>query len=326
MASPYEYTPNQPTIDSQIAGQFRKAGSRLGLDLEGLFKDDGEGTATLQGDFAPNLQMETTTRGRGYGATMKPQQKDPVTTTFSLGVPQGGASIVNNFNPVNNNTVTTGGGGGGGGGGFAPPEERKKIYQGIAGGIIADRFQPQYGGTGFGMGDLQRAIDDDYDIDSIKTYLKGFSGQIGPKAAEALGIQPRGYMKTAARAAQLEGDGTNIGLAGIQRMARSLGLSQEEAARQAKASGINLGQKAAALLGGGGGNKVDTRGGGGGGYNAGRTVQSVAANPATAYSSGGSIGLQGLQNTAAAQGISLAAAKQQAINAGLNLGAKAQAI
>tara|TARA_Y100000004_G_scaffold194774_1_gene260184 strand:- start:5117 stop:6094 length:978 start_codon:yes stop_codon:yes gene_type:complete len=325
MASPYEYTPNQPTIDSRIAGQFRAAGSRLGLDLEGLFKDDDEGKATLQGDFAPNLQMETTTRGRGYGATMKPQQKDPVTTTFSLGMDSGGgASIVNNFNPVNNNTVTTGGGGGGGGGGFVLPEEQKKIYQGMAGGIIADRFQKQYGGTGFGMGDLQRAIDDDYDVDSIRTYLKGFSGQIGPKAAEALGIQPRGFMKTAARAAQLEGDGTNIGLAGVQRMAQTLGISQEEAARQARASGINLGQKAAALL--GGGNKVDTRGGGGGGGNAGRTVQSVAANPATAYSSGGSIGLQGLQNTAAAQGISLQAAKQQAINAGLNLGEKAQRV
>lgn len=318
MASPYEYTPNQPTIDSQIAGQFRKAGSRLGLDLEGLFKDDGEGTATLQGDFAPNLQMETTTRGRGYGATMKPQQKDPVTTTFSLGMDSGGgASIVNNFNPVNNNTVTTGGGGGGGGGGGAVRPE-KKVYQGIAGGIIADRFQPQYGGTGFGMGDLERAIADDYDVDSIKTYLKGFSGQIGPKAAEALGIQPRGFMKTAARAAQLEGDGSNIGLAGVQRMAQTLGISQEEAARQARASGINLGQKAAALLGGGGG--------GGGGGNAGRTVQSVASNPATAYSSGGSIGLQGLRNTAAAQGISLQAAKAQAQAAGLNLGAKAQAI
>jgi hypothetical protein len=316
MASPYEYTPNQPTIDSQIAGQFRKAGSRLGLDLEGLFKDDGEGTATLQGDFAPNLQMETTTRGRGYGATMKPQQKDPVTTTFSLGMPSGGASVINNFNPVNNNTVTaTSGGGGGGGGGYVPPQ--KKIYQGIAGGIIADRFQPQYGGTGFGMGDLERAIADDYDIDSIKTYLKGFSGQIGPKAAEALGIKPRGFMKTAARAAQLEGDGTNIGLAGVQRMAKSLGISQQEAARQARASGINLGQKAAALLGGGGG---------GGGGNAGRTVQSVAASPATAFSSGGSIGLQGLQNTAAAQGISLQAAKAQAQAAGLNLGAKAAAI
>lgn len=318
MASPYEYTPNQPTIDSRIAGQFRAAGSRLGLDLEGLFKDDDEGKATLQGDFAPNLQMETTTRGRGYGATMKPQQKDPVTTTFSLGMPEGGASIVNNFNPVNNNTVTATSGGGGGGGGFVPPEEQKKIYQGMAGGIIADRFQKQYGGTGFGMGDLQRAIDDDYDVDSIRTYLKGFSGQIGPKAAEALGIQPRGFMKTAARAAQLEGDGTNIGLAGVQRMARSLGISQEEAARQARASGINLGQKAAALLGGGGG--------GGGGGNAGRTVQSVAANPATAYSSGGSIGLQGLKNTAASQGISLQAAKAQAQAAGLNLGAKAQAI
>lgn len=317
MASPYEYTPNQPTIDSQIAGQFRKAGSRLGLDLEGLFKDDGEGTATLKGDFAPNLQMETTTRGRGYGATMKPQQKDPVTTTFSLGMPEGGASIVNNFNPVNNNTVTASSGGGGGGGGGGAARREKKVYQGIAGGIIADRFQPQYGGTGFGMGDLERAIADDYDIDSIKTYLKGFSGQIGPKAAEALGIKPRGFMKTAARAAQLEGDGSNIGLAGVQRMAQTLGISQQEAARQARASGINLGQKAAALLGGGGG---------GGGGNAGRTVQSVAANPATAYSSGGSIGLQGLKNTAAAQGISLQAAKAQAQAAGLNLGAKAQAI
>ena len=124
-------------------------------------------------------------------------------------------------------------------------------------------------------------------------------------------------MKTAARAAQLEGDGSNIGLAGVQRMAQTLGISQQEAARQARASGINLGQKAAALLGGGGG---------GGGGNAGRTVQSVAANPATAYSSGGSIGLQGLKNTAAAQGISLQAAKAQAQAAGLNLGAKAQAI
>ena len=319
MANPYEYQPQASTIDTRIAQQFRSAGSRLGLDLLGLFEDDGEGTSTLKGDFDPRLQVSSTSRGRGYGLTMKPQQRDPVTTTFELGkTPSGGASIINNFNPTLNNTVTAGGGGGGGGG--RPPieeeeKEDKKIYQGIAGGIIADRFQPQYGGTGFGMGDLQRAIDDGYDPESIKTYLKGFSGQIGVRAAEALGIKPRGFMKTAARAAQLEGDGTNIGLAGVQRMAQTLGLTPQEAARQAKASGINLGQKAAALL-----------GGGGGGGNAGRTVQSVASNPVTAYSAGGSIGLQGLQNTAAAQGISIAQAKQQALNAGLNLGAKAAAI
>ena len=84
MANPYEYQPQASTIDTRIAQQFRSAGSRLGLDLLGLFEDDGEGTSTLKGDFDPRLQVSSTSRGRGYGLTMKPQQRDPVTTTFEL--------------------------------------------------------------------------------------------------------------------------------------------------------------------------------------------------------------------------------------------------
>ena len=84
MTSSRRYT--APVID-----QFRQAGSRLGLDLAGLFEEDDNGQLGL-GGFVPQMRTSSTSRGRGYGLTMKPQQKDPVTTEFAL-TPDKGASM-----------------------------------------------------------------------------------------------------------------------------------------------------------------------------------------------------------------------------------------
>jgi len=66
-----------------VQNQFNLAGRRLGLDLAGLFEEDEDGS-TQFGDLVPGMRVTSTARGRGHGLTMKPQQRDAVTTEFSL--------------------------------------------------------------------------------------------------------------------------------------------------------------------------------------------------------------------------------------------------
>lgn len=60
---------------------LRKAGRLFGLDLASLFDDNGEAT---EGDFAPSLQFQTTSKGRGQALYLRPQQQSAVTTTLNL--------------------------------------------------------------------------------------------------------------------------------------------------------------------------------------------------------------------------------------------------
>ena len=82
---------------------LRRAGQLFGLSLLDLFADED----TEQGDFAPDLQFQTTSRGRGAGLTYMPQQRDTVSTTLNLApIPQAPASNNTNIENTNNNTNT----------------------------------------------------------------------------------------------------------------------------------------------------------------------------------------------------------------------------
>ena len=82
---------------------LRRAGQLFGLSLLDLFADED----TEQGDFAPDLQFQTTSRGRGAGLTYMPQQRDTVSTTLNLApIPQAPASNNTNIENINNNTNT----------------------------------------------------------------------------------------------------------------------------------------------------------------------------------------------------------------------------
>ena len=57
------------------------AGERFGLDLAGLFEEDDEATS----DFAPGVEFEKTTKGKGGGLYMRPQPVTGETTRLNLG-------------------------------------------------------------------------------------------------------------------------------------------------------------------------------------------------------------------------------------------------
>ena len=80
---------------------LRRAGQIFGLSLLDLFADED----TEQGDFAPDLQFQTTSRGRGAGLTYMPQQRDTVSTTLNLApLPKVNETVTNitNTNTQNN--------------------------------------------------------------------------------------------------------------------------------------------------------------------------------------------------------------------------------
>ncbi len=66
---------------------FRKAGSKFGIDLKGLFEDDEEGSAPF-GGLVPGLKTTSQLKGRSPGtATFKAPSTPARTTEFVLTSP-----------------------------------------------------------------------------------------------------------------------------------------------------------------------------------------------------------------------------------------------
>ena len=163
---------------------LRKAGGIFGIDLAGLFEEDDESLS----DFAPGLEFEKTTKGKGGGLYMRPQPVTGETTRLQLLPKSAQVSLPSEINislP-------------------APPiqeleeqvEEEEPIlkkYFGAVGGVgVRD-----IGEKGFGMKDYDAAIDAGYDPESIKEWVESNRynlENIGPGAQEVLGIE--GYVNT----------------------------------------------------------------------------------------------------------------------------------
>lgn len=62
-----------------LDSSFRKAGRKLGIDIKALFED-----ADAYENFDPGRGLSRTAQGRGYGLTLRPQQRDAVTTSLSF--------------------------------------------------------------------------------------------------------------------------------------------------------------------------------------------------------------------------------------------------
>jgi hypothetical protein len=198
-----------PDARSKSLDTIRKAGTLFGLDLSGLFDDEGEGDLGGFEGLQPSFKTTAYVKGRSpstltYGATNEPAR----TTEFSL-APKTESSFtlpalpsplaptetkpaetkpaettpaaqLPSTTPTSAATPTA-----------TETPQATKTYQGFAGGRSIFTAQPEYGGIGFGQGDLERARSEGYSDESIKTFLQNFPGMIGPTAASALGIQPK---------------------------------------------------------------------------------------------------------------------------------------
>lgn len=185
-------TPAAPSTFSQKYGDFiRKAGTKFGFDLASLFEDDNEESSPFEG-FVPTFTTQTTAKGRPGTLTYTTPKTQTTVSEFSL-TPEGkGATAGTVTQPGGGSTTPT-----------TPPQPPtppppkplekpiEKAYQGYAGGRNVLQEMPEYGGIGFGMGDLERARAEGYSDQSIKDYLSTFKGMIGEKAAGTLGIAPK---------------------------------------------------------------------------------------------------------------------------------------
>lgn len=83
MTSTPSADPNQ-----QRFNVLRKAGTLFGLDLSGLFEDDGEGSSTGFGGLVPSFQVTSYLKGRSPSTLTYKTPKTPAReTTFSLTAP-----------------------------------------------------------------------------------------------------------------------------------------------------------------------------------------------------------------------------------------------
>lgn len=153
---------------------LRKAGSKFGIDLRGLFEDE-EGNELDTGGLSPSFKITSHLKGRGPNTlTYKAPSEPARTAEFSLTAPS-------EYTPTTTAPK------------FQPEEAELKKYFGEVGGVgVTD-----IGMKGFGMKDYNAAIDAGYDPESIKEWVmsnKENLYNIGPDAQKKLGIT--GYVST----------------------------------------------------------------------------------------------------------------------------------
>jgi len=157
---------------------LRKAGSKLGIDLAGLFEDENGEATGFEGLF-PSFKITSQLKGRSPStATFKAAAEPARTVEFEL-APEIASAV--SAPPA-----------------AAPapapePEQALKTYFGTVGGVGVEDI----GEKGFGLKDYYAAIDAGYDPESIKSWVQSQRPNlynIGPGAQEVLGIQ--GYEST----------------------------------------------------------------------------------------------------------------------------------
>jgi hypothetical protein len=154
---------------------LRKAGSKFGIDLRGLFEDE-EGNEVDTGGLVPGFKITSQLKGRSPNtATYKAPSEPARTAEFTLTTPS-------EYTPTQPGPAA-----------YKPEAEELKKYFGEVGGVgVTD-----IGQQGFGMKDYNAAIDAGYDPESIREWVMSNQANlynIGPDAQKKLGIT--GYVST----------------------------------------------------------------------------------------------------------------------------------
>lgn len=202
---------------------FRKAGSKFGIDLKGLFDDDEDNSSPF-GGLEPGLKTTSYLKGRSpTTATYKAPSQPARTTEFTLSAP---SSIGLPAQQA------------------AEKEAPEKVYYGTVGGVGVEDI----GEKGFGLKDLQAARDAGYSEQSIKDYVESQRGNlfnIGEGAQKELGIQ--GYVSTTPGVFNYAASGgEGFGLKDLEAL-RARGVSDADARKLAAQAPMIGGGAAAAL-------------------------------------------------------------------------------
>lgn len=304
-------------VPEKFGRAMRKAGNIFGIDLAGLFEEEGETQEGFEG-FAPTFRITSNLKGRSPStSTYKAPYQPSRTAEFSLGPrPAGGASIgdinVNIAEAVRSAPAAA-----------AMPAPKKEEKP--------DRLLASFIGSGsgeaIGAQGIGRAQEYGYSDADIRAKAKQEGIRFGENAARSLGLNTE---LTSARGAGADATTGALGASAVQRL-RDRGLADEAIVSLAKQQGLKFGEAAGQQLGVGQGmmyqapQAAASSGGGGGISRAASEIKQSFGSSNPAYSGGGSIGEKGIERMAAARGISFAQAREQARSAGLGIGARAAA-
>lgn len=301
-------------------GSFRKAGELFGLDLEGLFAEDEDGTVEGFEGFSPTLKVTEQYQGRSPSTlTYKSPKTPPRTVTFELAPKL--PSAVSEDTDTGATTDTSGEGVTE----DTPQEEPMVEVPMVEVPMIeekADRLLSSFIGPlgtagSIGAMGVGRAQEYGYSPEEIKSKAQEEGLTFGEQAAKGLGINTNVQSYTGGAATP-----GAMGLAAVQR-AQQAGLSDEAIRSLAQQQGLKFGKAAASALGAGAAQTYQASAPAQPKQSSAPRASSSIASFASAPS-GGSIGLAGLQRAAAAKGITLGQAARRASNQGLTLGAAAQ--
>lgn len=308
------FTPSKEEkgVPEKFGRTMRKAGNIFGLDLAGLFDEEGETTEGFEG-FAPTFKMTSNLKGRSPNtATYKAPYQPSRTAEFSLGPrPSSGVGDIN----INLADAVRGVGG------EAPlpkkVEKKKPLDRDLA------SFIGSGAGSGIGAMGIGRAQEYGYSDDEIRAMAQREGIKFGEQAARGLGINT----ETTSAIGGAGSTGGALGASAVQRL-RDRGLADEAIRSLAQQQGMKFGPAAAQQLGVGQGEiyqAPQAAAPAAPSYTpAAQAISQVYQTPS--YNSGGAaIGAAGLERMAAARGISFAQARSQAQSAGMQIGSAALA-
>ena len=304
-------------VPEKFGRTMRKAGNIFGIDLAGLFEDEGETTEGFEG-FAPTFRMTSNLKGRSPStATYKAPYQPSRTAEFTLGPrPAGGASI-GDINIGIRDAI--------GAAAQMPSKKEEKEEE------ILDRPLASFIGSGgrggaIGAQGIGKAQQYGYSDADIRAMARQEGLKFGENAARSLGINTE---LTGAKGGEGSTEGA-LGASAVQRL-RDRGLADEAIVSLAKQQGLKFGEAAGQQLGVGQSmlyqapKAAAPAGGGANLGQAAREIKQTFGSSSPQYSGGGGIGEVGIQKMATARGITFAQARDQARSAGLRIGARAAA-
>ena len=311
--------------DKPTESALRKAGMIFGLDLASLFdKEDDEDEA--YSDFAPGVEFEKTTKGKGGGLYMRPQPVTGETTRLKFlpreaQIMTPGELSINLSAPSIQNLTNQ----------MMDQEEEEEMEEEILDRPLASFIgSGGSGGSAIGAQGIGRAQEYGYSDSDIRAMARQEGLKFGENAARSLGLNTE---LSSARGGNVDPNVQGaLGAEALKRL-RNRGLADEAIVSLAKQQGLKFGEAAGQQLGVGQGMmyqapQAAASSGGGGSANlsqAAREIKQTFGSSNPQYSGGGGIGEAGIQRMANERGISFAQARDQARSAGLTIGARAAA-